>query len=98
MFVLAALTAWSGDRPRRSRDRQRFLGRSLADALRALQAAGLRIVFSSATVTPDLRVDTEPRATHARQRLDELLAPHGLKAQDGPGGVIQVVRAEPGAT
>ena len=64
-----------------------FLGRSLADALRALQARGLRIVFTSVTVTPDLRVETEPRAQTPRQQLDELLAPHGLKAQDGPGGV-----------
>jgi hypothetical protein len=31
-----------------------FKGRSLADALRALQATGLRIVFTSATVTPDV--------------------------------------------
>ena len=69
----------------------------MAAALRALQASGLRIVFTSATVTPDLRVQTEPRATTARQILDELLASHGLKAQDGPGGVIQVVRADPGA-
>ena len=72
-------------------------GRSLAEALRALQARGLRIVFTSATVTPDLRVQREPRAATARQQLDELLAPHGLKARDGPGGTIQIVRAEPAA-
>ena len=73
---------------------EEYKGRLLADALRALQQKGLRIVFSSATVTPDLRVDVEPRATNTREQLDQLLAPHGLKARDGPGGTIQIVRAE----
>ena len=60
-----------------------------------LQGLGLRIVFTSTIVTPELRVRTEPRGTTPRQHLDELLAQHGLAAQDGPGGTIQVVRAEP---
>jgi len=71
-----------------------YRGRSLADALRVLQAKGLRIVFTSATVTADLRVDAEPRAQTPRQVLDELLAPHALEVRDGPGGVLQIVRAE----
>jgi hypothetical protein len=66
---------------------------SLAEALRALQARGLRVVFSSATVTPDLRVLITPRASSPRKQLDELLAPHGLAAREGPGGTLQVVRA-----
>jgi hypothetical protein len=74
---------------------QPYKGQLLADALRALQAQGLRIVFTSAIVTPDLRVATEPRATAPRQQLDELLAPHGLATRDGAGGVLQVVRADP---
>ena len=74
----------------------RYQGRFLADALRELQSQGLRIVFSSATVTPELRVKTEPRATIPRQVLDELLAPHRLQARDGPGGVLLIVRADPG--
>lgn len=69
------------------------VGQPLEDALRALQAQGLRIVFTSSTVTPEMRVRVEPRGATPRQQLDALLAPHGLKAQDGPGGVIQVVRA-----
>lgn len=73
---------------------EHYKGRSLVDALRVLQARGLRIVFTSSTVTPDLRVRIEPRGRTARQQLDELLAPHGLKTRDGPGGTIMVVRAE----
>ena len=74
---------------------RRFSGRSLADVLRDLQAAGLRIVFTSATVTPDLRVAHEPRSASPRRQLDELLSPHGLVAREGPRGILQIVRAEP---
>ena len=70
-----------------------FEPRLLSDALRELQQSGLPLVFSSEIVTPGMRVITEPRATTPRQQLDELLAPHGLRAERGPGGVIQVVRS-----
>jgi Carboxypeptidase regulatory-like domain/TonB dependent receptor-like, beta-barrel len=73
---------------------EQYRGRTLDEALRMLQALGLRIVFTSTIVAPELRVRTEPRGTTPREQLDDLLAPHGLKAQDGPGGTIQVVRAE----
>lgn len=80
-----------------TREPEQFKGLSLAEALQALQARGLRIVFTSAIVTADMRVRSEPRAATARQQLDELLAQHGLMALEGPGGTIKVVRAEPGA-
>jgi hypothetical protein len=66
---------------------------SLAAALQALQVRGLRIVFTSNIVTPDMRVRGEPRAAAPRDQLDEILAPHGLVAREGPGGVLQIVRA-----
>ncbi len=70
-----------------------FKGRRLDDALRILQSDGLRIVFSSETVTPQMRVQSEPRAATPREQLNELLREHGLAAQTGPGGIILVVRA-----
>jgi hypothetical protein len=70
----------------------KYAGRSLAAALRALQAGGLRIVFTSAVVSPDLRVPAEPKGRTPRQQLEEMLEPHGLEARDGPGGTIQIVR------
>jgi hypothetical protein len=73
----------------------KYENRPLADVLRELQSGGLRIVFSSEIVTPNMRVLAEPRATLPRQILDEVLKPHRLKAEDGPGGVIQVIRAKP---
>ena len=70
-------------------------GQPLSDALQALQVSGLRLVFSTKVVTPDMRVRDVPRAQSPRARLDELLADHDLVALDGPGAVIQVVRATP---
>lgn len=69
-------------------------GMPLSDALQNLQARGLKIVFSSAIVSPDLRVKVEPKGTTARQQLGELLAPHGLEVREGPGQTLQIVRAE----
>ena len=73
----------------------RYAGRRLEEALRLLQAGGLRIVYSSEIVRPDMRVVTEPGAHGMRAVLDELLKPYHLKAEDGPGGTIKIVRAKP---
>jgi hypothetical protein len=70
-----------------------YKGMRLADALQAMQALGLRIVFSSAVVPSNLRVSTEPGAATPRAQLDELLAPHGLEVREGAGGTLQIVRA-----
>jgi hypothetical protein len=78
------------------RDAEPKTGRELVAILQSLQARGLRIVFSSNIVTPDMRVLAEPRAATPRDQLDEILAPHGLVVREGPGGVLQVVRAPRG--
>lgn len=91
-LVIAAIMAIGGSAA--AQEPAEYKGRLLINVLRALQAKGLRIVFSSATVTPDLRVQVEPRATTARRQLDELLAPHGLEARGGPGATIQIVRGK----
>ena len=70
----------------------RFAGMALADALADLRSRGLRIVFTSEIVGPDLRVEAEPRAKDLRRILDELLEPHGLEAREGPLGTLVVVR------
>jgi hypothetical protein len=43
-----------------------YAGRLLTDVLREMQAAGLKIVFSSELVRPDIRVVAEPRARSPR--------------------------------
>jgi hypothetical protein len=70
-------------------------GLPLEQALQALQSQGLRIVFTSRLVLPGMRVETEPASRDPRRILDEILAPHGLRAQDGAGGTIVVVPANP---
>lgn len=68
-------------------------GRPLADALRDLQARGIRVVFSSELVRPSMRVAAEPAGAGAREILDDLLKPHGLQPRPGPDGTFIVVRA-----
>lgn len=69
----------------------RFAGRSLADALRLLEARGLVLVFSDPKVRPEMEVLAEPTARRPREILDQLLAPHGLEAEEAPGGVLVIV-------
>jgi len=68
-------------------------GRLLSEALKGLQAEGMRLVFSSEVVTDRMHVHSEPHGATAKERLLALLEPHGLDAVDGPGGVLQIVRA-----
>jgi hypothetical protein len=71
----------------------RFKGRSLASALVKLQDSGLKIIFSTELVRPDMIVSEEPRGRQGPEILDELLAPHGLRSSPGPSGALLVVRA-----
>src|SRR5262245_47399337 len=77
-------------------DQRRFAGRPLADALRDLPADGLKIVFSSELVRPDMRVIEEPTGP-PRRMLEAMLRPHGLEVRSGPGGTLLVVRARKAA-
>lgn len=71
----------------------KFEGLSLVEALELLRNDGLRIVYSSELVHGDMVVAVQPRGTWPGEILDELLAPHGLGAEKGPGGVLLVVKA-----
>ena len=63
----------------------------LTEALQNLQQLGLKLVFSSAVVRPEMTVRARPASTDPRTILEELLAPHGLTVVEGPGGVLIVV-------
>ncbi|HEV7486446.1 MAG TPA: TonB-dependent receptor [Thermoanaerobaculia bacterium] len=67
-------------------------GRSLAEALHILEGRGLRIIYSTDVVRPEMIVGIEPRSTEPRQLLDELLREHRLHATSGPHGSIVIVR------
>ncbi|HLE82884.1 MAG TPA: TonB-dependent receptor, partial [Thermoanaerobaculia bacterium] len=73
-----------------------YAGRQLAEVLRALEAQGLTIVFTSELVRPGMTVVAEPAAREPRRVLDEVLAPHGLEVREEPGGVLVVAKDERG--
>jgi len=70
-------------------------GLSLTEALLALRERGLKIAFTSEVVRPEMRVDAEPTAATPTAILDEILRPHGLMAEAGPGGLFVVVPRPP---
>ncbi len=65
--------------------------RTLTQALQALQAQGLKVLFTSEVVQPEMRVLVEPTATSPEQILEQLLAPHGLTVQSTSGGTWVVI-------
>lgn len=70
---------------------QSLVGLRLDDAISLLQRQGLTIIYSSALVRPEMRVEREPRAAGARGKLEEILAPHGLAIAEGPHGELLVI-------
>lgn len=65
----------------------------LEDGLADLQQRGLRIIYSSEIVRPDMRVPTvAPGAASLRRVLDGWLAPHGLIARSGPADTVLIVK------
>lgn len=70
----------------------REAGEPLAAALDRLARSGLNLVYSSALITPDMRVLEAPRARRPADVARELLAPHGLTLEPVQPGVYVVVR------
>lgn len=70
-----------------------YAGMPLTDALLVLRERGLKLVFSSRIVRPDMRLAAAPVASDPRAILDELLAPHGLAVEEAAGGSLVVVPA-----
>ena len=71
---------------------ERWRGRPLAEALEDLLDRGLRLVYSSDLIRPEMRVLVEPAASALQVRLEQLLEPHRLTVQVGPAGHLLVVR------
>ncbi|MEM7588127.1 MAG: hypothetical protein AAF560_32365, partial [Acidobacteriota bacterium] len=69
-----------------------YLCRSLPSALRALEDRGMPLVFSSHLVHEGMLVRRVPATGAPRGVLEGLLAPYGLRAQEGPGGRVLIVR------
>lgn len=67
-----------------------YSGLSLAEALKLLENDGLRLIYSTFLVRPEMRVENEPQSTEPRDILDEILAPHGLEAVPARRGRLVV--------
>jgi hypothetical protein len=72
------------------------VGESLSDALHEIQQTGVRLIFSSQIVPPELRVIAEPTGATTEQRLRSLLDPHGLGLRELPGGGWIIVEQRAG--
>ncbi len=96
VWILAALVL--GATPTAGIDGSSYACRPLADALRDLQARGLAVVFGSNLVRDGMLVSKVPAASDPRRLLDQLLEPHGLRAQEGAGGRLLVVQSFSGAS
>ncbi|MFP5287177.1 MAG: TonB-dependent receptor plug domain-containing protein, partial [Thermoanaerobaculia bacterium] len=72
-----------------------FRGLSLTEALQRLQARGLPVFFSSGVVHSSMRVETEPEGSSPREILNELLRPHGLRAEELAGRLVVVAAPPP---
>ena len=72
-----------------------YRGRSLSDVLNDIGTSSMRLVYSSEVVPARLRVAVEPTAAAGPALLEELLAPHGLRAEHVGGMVYAVVRRPP---
>ncbi len=66
-------------------------GMPLSDALLELQRGGVRLIFTSRVVLPEMAVGEVPASVDPRQILDAILAPHSLGLQAGAGGMFVVV-------
>lgn len=70
-----------------------YTGMSLTDALLLLQKSGLPLLFSSQMVRPEMRVMDVPAHGDPRQILKAIVTPHALDIEEGPNGVLVVIRA-----
>jgi Ca-activated chloride channel family protein len=69
-----------------------YAGKTLEEALHDIQMKGVKLLFSSDLVRPELKVAIEPKSDSPQQILQELLVPHGLDVQNGPAKTLLVVR------
>ncbi len=89
---LAAVLPAAAQAPNPTAAHPRYLGRALEEALLELRQRGLKVLFSSNLVRAEMTVEVEPTATTPHGILEELLAPHGLTAREGPNETLVVVR------
>jgi outer membrane receptor protein involved in Fe transport len=90
--LILLLLGGAGVTPALARARPPRAGQPLAEALEGLRQEGLRLVYSSDLVRPEMQVQADPASRAPRDIALEILAPHGLTLREGPAGTLLVVR------
>jgi hypothetical protein len=97
--LIAALAVWSGSGAAIAAEPFVLTpGMSVEQALEALRAAGLQLVYSSAMVPPALQVRDRVSGSDPAVVARELLAPHGLRLRPISSGLLAVVAVRTDAT
>jgi hypothetical protein len=69
-----------------------FAGQPLTNVLERLRDQGLKLIYSSALITPELKVAAEPSGPTAKEMLDQVLEPHGLHTILGLNDSVVIVK------
>jgi hypothetical protein len=94
--LLTVLVLASGAATAAAASNAAWAGRPLSQALDRLRDLGLRLVYGSNVVHPGMFVFAEPLEESPRRILDEILAPHGLLAEETTSGILRIVFAPEG--
>jgi hypothetical protein len=70
-----------------------YSGQTVAAVLQDLGTQGLKLIYSSETVPPSLRVEKEPSGRTPVEVLEQVLAQHGLRANRVGDDTYAIVRA-----
>jgi outer membrane receptor protein involved in Fe transport len=68
------------------------VGTRLVDFIASMRAEGITVTYSNDLVLEAMRIMVEPTASGPVDRLEQVLAPHGLALEAGPRGTWLVVR------
>src|SRR5690242_3991468 len=69
-----------------------YAGQPVQSVLESLRGQGLKLIYSSALVTPEMKVAGEPAGQSAREILDRVLEPLGLHTAPGPNESFAIVK------
>jgi hypothetical protein len=94
LFVAAALLIASVAQAAAGGGQVLRKGEPLAEALAVLRSQGLALIFSTALIGPELRVDVEPGSGTPEDIARRILAPHGLTLVTIRPGLFSVVKSE----
>jgi hypothetical protein len=72
---------------------QPYKDRQVHEVLRDFQQQGVRVIFSTRLVRPNMRVGVEPHGDRPEEVITAILAPHDLTIRVGLRGILLVVPA-----